>query len=87
MKLKLFNLFVNRDFLDIFPDELLGVIPNREMEFSIELLQGITPISIAPYKMTPTELRELKVQLQDLLEKGCIQPSVSSWGTSVLFVK
>ena len=61
MKLKLFNLFVNRDFLDIFPDELLGVIPNREMEFSIELLPKTTPISIAPYRMASSELRELKV--------------------------
>ena len=86
-ELKLSDLFVVRDFPNIFLDELPGVIPDREVEFSIELLSGTTPIFIAPYRMAPFELRELKVQLQDLLEKGFIQPSVSSWGTSVLFVK
>ncbi|XP_057490945.1 uncharacterized protein LOC130776710 [Actinidia eriantha] len=73
---KLSDLAVVRNFPDVFPDELPGVIPDREVEFSIELLPGTAPIFIAPYRMTPSELRELKVQLQDLLEKGFIQPSV-----------
>ncbi len=57
------------------------------MEFAIEVMSGITPISIAPYRMAPTELRELKVQLQELLDKGFICSSVSPWGAPVLFVK
>ncbi|XP_057506535.1 uncharacterized protein LOC130789736 [Actinidia eriantha] len=84
---ELSDIVVVRNFPDVFPNELLGVIPNREVEFSIELLLGTTPISIAPYRMAPSELRELKVQLQDLLEKGFIQPSMSPWGAPVLFVK
>ena len=57
------------------------------MEFSIDLLSGTTPISKAPYRMAPTELQELKIQLKELLEKGFIRPSVSPWGAPVLFVK
>ena len=59
---------VVRDFSYVFPDELPRVILDKEVEFSIELLPGTTLISIAPYRMAPYELRELKVQLQDLLE-------------------
>ena len=54
---------------------------------SIELVHGTTPISRAPYPMAPTELKELKTQLQELLDKGFIRPSVSPWGAPVLFVK
>ena len=57
------------------------------MDLSLEILQGTTPISIAPYRMASTELKELKIQLQKLLDKGLIQPSVSPWGAPVLFVK
>ena len=57
------------------------MIPDREIEFFIELLLGTTPIYIVPYRMAPSELGELKVQLQDLLEKVFIQPNVSPWGT------
>ena len=57
------------------------------MEFGIELLPGTTPVSMAPYRMAPKELKELKVQLQELLDRGFIRPSVSPWGASVLFVK
>ena len=57
------------------------------MEFGIELLSGSAPVSILSYRMTPTELKELKIQLQDLVDRGFIQPSVSLWGASVLFVK
>ena len=71
----------------MFPNKLLGIGPDSEVEFAIELLPGTTPISIAPYRMAPLELRELKVQLQDLLDKLFIQPSVSPWGAPVLFVK
>ncbi|KAJ9170193.1 hypothetical protein P3X46_018319, partial [Hevea brasiliensis] len=76
-----------RDFPEVFPEELPGLPPEREVEFAIETLPGTAPISIAPYRMAPTELRELKTQLQELLDKGFIRPSVSPWGALVLFVK
>ena len=75
------------EFLDVFPDELPGLPPNRDVEFKIELLPGTAPISRRPYRMPPNELAELKVQLQELLEKGLIRPSSSSWGCPALFVK
>ena len=75
------------EFSEVFPKELLGLPPEREVEFSIELVPGTNPASIAPYRMAPLELRELKVQLQDLLDKGFIRPSTSPWGAPVLFVK
>ncbi|XP_052882767.1 uncharacterized protein LOC128291610 [Gossypium arboreum] len=72
---------------DVFPEELPGLPPDREVEFAIEVHPGTTPISIPPYRMSPTELKELKVQLQDLLDRGFIRPSISPWGAPVLFVK
>ena len=78
---------VIREFPDVFPEELPGVPPEREVDLSIEVVQGTTPISRAPYHMAPTELKELKTQLQELLDKGFIRPSVSPWGAPVLFVK
>jgi hypothetical protein len=75
------------EFADVFPEELPGVVPDREVEFTIELLPGTSPISIAPYRMAPAELLELKVQLKELLDRGFIRPSVSPWGAPVLFVK
>ncbi|KAL4028439.1 hypothetical protein IC575_011636 [Cucumis melo] len=78
---------VVRDYPDVFPEELPGLPPHREIEFAIELEPGTVPISRAPYRMAPAELKELKVQLQELLDKGFIRPSVSPLGTPVLFVK
>ncbi|TYJ95917.1 pol protein [Cucumis melo var. makuwa] len=78
---------VVRDYPDVFPEELPGLPPHREVEFAIELEPGTVPISRAPYRMAPTELKEMKVQLQELLDKGFIRPSVSPWGAPVLFVK
>nr|GFB35515.1 putative reverse transcriptase domain-containing protein [Tanacetum cinerariifolium] len=75
------------EFPDVFPDELPGIPPVREVEFNIELIPGAEPISKAPYRMAPVELKELKDQLQELLERGFIRPSVSPWGAAVLFVK
>ncbi|KAB2625898.1 hypothetical protein D8674_017558 [Pyrus ussuriensis x Pyrus communis] len=67
----------------------LQIVPrvNRDMEFTIELLPGTNPISLTPYHMAPAELRELKVQLQELVDKGFIQLSTSPWGAPVLFVR
>ena len=59
---------VVKDFLDVFPEELPGLPPDREIEFGIDVPLGTQPISIPPYRMAPLELRELKVQLQDLLD-------------------
>nr|GFC19392.1 reverse transcriptase [Tanacetum cinerariifolium] len=81
------NLSVVREFADVFPDELPGLPPAREIEFDIELIPGVEPISKAPYRMAPVELKELKEQLQEMLENGFIRPSVSPWGAPVLFVK
>ena len=75
------------DFPDMFLKELLGLPPQREIEFAIDVVPGATPASITPYRMAPLELKELKFQLQELLEKGLIRPSVSPWGAPVLFVK
>uniref|UniRef100_A0A2N9GFR5 CCHC-type domain-containing protein n=1 Tax=Fagus sylvatica TaxID=28930 RepID=A0A2N9GFR5_FAGSY len=66
---------------------LHGLPPEREVEFTIDLVPGTGPISKAPYRMAPAELKELKEQLQDLLDKGFIRPSASPWGAPVLFVK
>ena len=73
------------DFPDVFPEELPGLPPHRKIEFSIDVVLGATPASITPYRMAPLELKELKLQLQELLEKGFIRPSVSPWGAPVLF--
>ena len=76
-----------REFQDVFPEELPGLPPVREIEVSIETILGVSPIAQSPYRMTHMELAELKVQLQELLDKGFIQPSNSPWGAPVLFVK
>ena len=61
--------------------------PNRDVKFKIELVLGMAPISRRPYRMPPNELAELKIHLQELLDKGLIQPSSSPWGCPALFVK
>ena len=61
----------------MFPKELLGIPPEKEVDLSIEVVHGTTQISRAPYRMAPTELKELKAQLWELLDKGFIRPSVS----------
>jgi hypothetical protein len=66
-----------REFIDVFPDDLPGLPLYMEIEFCIDLVPGIEPISMAPYRMAQAELRELKEQLQDLLDKNFIRPSVS----------
>ena len=71
-----------REFLDVFPADLPGMPPDRDIDFCIDLEPGTRPISIPPYRMTPAELRELKAQLQELLGKGFIRPSASPWGCS-----
>ena len=81
------DVLIVRDFVDVFPEELPGLPPDREIQFKIKLLPGTAPISKAPYRMAPAELKELQAQLQDLLDKRFICPSHSPWGAPVLFVK
>ena len=76
-----------KEFPDVFPDDISGLPPDREVEFTIDLIPRTEPISIPPYRMSPAELRELKAQLEELLSKGFIRPSISPWGAPVLFVK
>ena len=78
---------VLQEFRDIFPSKLPGMPPPRTVDFHIDLVPGAQPVSRAPYRMTTNELNELKIQLEELLEKGHICPSVSPWGAPVVFVK
>ena len=75
------------EYVDVFPNELLGLPPQRVVDFGIELHPGTSPISMTPHRMAPVELQELRVQLQELLDKGFIRPSTSPWGAPVLFAK
>ncbi|KAK9167057.1 hypothetical protein Scep_002248 [Stephania cephalantha] len=84
---KLEEISVVCEFPDVFPEDLPGLPPPREIDFIIELVPGTKSISIPPYRMAPRELEELRKQLQELSEKGFITPSISPWGAPVLFVK
>jgi predicted aspartyl protease len=81
------NICVVRDFPDVFPEELLGMPPDREVEFVIDLLPGTAPISKRPYRISVDKLKELKKKLTELQEVGYILSSSSPWGASVLFVQ
>jgi hypothetical protein len=81
------DILVVCEFPNVFPEDLPGLPPERDVEFVIELKPGTTPISRRSYRMPPNELAELKIQLQDLLEKGFIRPSSSPWGFPAIFVK
>jgi hypothetical protein len=81
------NIPVVCEYPDVFPDDLPGMPPDRDVEFVIELQPGTAPISKRPYRMPPKELAKLKNQLQELLDKGYIRPSSSPWGSPTLFVK
>ena len=76
-----------KEFPNVFLDDISGLPPDREVEFTIDLIPSTEPISIPPNRMAPAELRELKAQLEELLSKGFIRPSISPWGALVLFVK
>ncbi|XP_073049478.1 uncharacterized protein [Primulina eburnea] len=85
--LQLQDLDVVQDYPDVFANDVPGLPPDREVEIVIDLIPRTSPISKAPYRMAPTEMKELKTQLQELLDKGFIRPSSSPWGAPVLFVK
>ncbi|KAD6119124.1 hypothetical protein E3N88_10395 [Mikania micrantha] len=78
---------VVRDFLEVFPEELTGLPPVRQVEFCIDLIPGAGPVAKAPYRLAPSEMQELSSQLQELLDRGFIRPSSSPWGAPILFVK
>ncbi|GKE49529.1 putative reverse transcriptase domain-containing protein, partial [Tanacetum coccineum] len=75
------------DFLEVFLEELPGLPPPRQVEFRIDLVPGVARVARTPYRLAPSEMRELSVQLQELLEKGFIRLNSSPWGAPVLFVK
>ncbi|XP_074267457.1 uncharacterized protein LOC141590795 [Silene latifolia] len=81
-----FDIILGMDcgYADVFPDELPGIPPERDVEFAIDLVPGTGPIAKAPYRMAPIELQELKKQLDEMIEKGFIRPSASPWGAPVL---
>nr|GFB76223.1 putative reverse transcriptase domain-containing protein [Tanacetum cinerariifolium] len=76
-----------RDFSEVFPEDLPGLPPTRQVEFQIVLIPGAAPVARAPYRLAPSEMKELSDQLQELSDKGFIRPSSSPWGAPVLFVK
>ena len=78
---------VLQEFRDVFPDEIPRLPPKRDIDFTSDLMSGAAPMSKTPYKMSTPELLDLKMQLQELLEKKYIRSSVSPWGAPVLFVK
>ncbi|GKB67727.1 reverse transcriptase domain-containing protein [Tanacetum coccineum] len=78
---------VVRDFPEVFPKDLPGLPPTRQVEFHIELIPGATPVARAPYRLAPAEMKELAEQLKELSDKGFIRPSSSPWGAPILFVK
>ncbi|KAA3483963.1 Retrotransposon protein [Gossypium australe] len=84
---KLDQVPIANEFVDVFLEELLGLPLESEVEFVIDLIPGTVSISIPPYRMASTKLKELKEQLQELLDKYFIRPSMSPWGAPVLFVK
>ncbi|GJY49722.1 putative reverse transcriptase domain-containing protein [Tanacetum coccineum] len=76
-----------RDFPEVFHEDLPGIPPTRQVEFQIDLVPGVAPVARAPYRLAPSEMKELAEQLQELSDKGFIRPSSSPWGAPVLFVK
>ncbi|GJU57384.1 putative reverse transcriptase domain-containing protein, partial [Tanacetum coccineum] len=76
-----------RDFPRVFPEDLPGLPPSRQVEFQIDLMLGVVPVARAPYRLAPSKMKELSEQLQELSDKGFIRPSSSPWGDPVLFVK
>jgi hypothetical protein len=76
-----------REYRDVFPEEVLGLPPRRDIDFSVELAPGAMTISRTPYRMSTPKLVELKLQLKEMMDKGYIRPSVSTWGAPIFFVK
>ncbi|GJQ89634.1 putative reverse transcriptase domain-containing protein [Tanacetum coccineum] len=86
-KKRLEDIPIVRDFPNVFPEDLPGLPPTRQVEFQIDLIPGVAPVARAPYRLAPSEMKELSEQLKELSDKGFIRPSSSPWGAPVLFVK
>ncbi|GJR33157.1 hypothetical protein Tco_1109389 [Tanacetum coccineum] len=86
-KKRLEDVPVVQDFPGVFPEDLPGLPPTRQVEFQIDLVPGAAPVARAPYRLAPSEMKELSEQLKELSDKGFIRPSSSPWGAPVLFVK
>nr|GFA31170.1 putative reverse transcriptase domain-containing protein [Tanacetum cinerariifolium] len=84
---RLENVPIVRDFFEVFPEDLPGLPPTRQVEFQIDLIPGVAPVARVPYRLAPSEMKELSDQLQELSDKGFIRPSSSPWGAPVLFLK
>nr|GEX93246.1 putative reverse transcriptase domain-containing protein [Tanacetum cinerariifolium] len=84
---KLSDIPVVRDFIDVFPKDLSGLPPQRQVEFCMDLIPGATPISKSLYRLAPSKMQELSEQLEELQDEGFIRLSHSPWGAPVLFVK
>ncbi|GKF36366.1 hypothetical protein Tco_0113124, partial [Tanacetum coccineum] len=86
-KKRLEDVPIVKDFPYVFPEDLSGFPPTRQVEFQIDLVPGAAPVARAPYRLAPSEMKELSEQLKELSDKGFIRPSSSPWGAPVLFVK
>ncbi|GJX69030.1 putative nucleotidyltransferase, ribonuclease H [Tanacetum coccineum] len=86
-KKRLEDVPIVQDFSEVFPEDLPGLPPTRQVEFQIDLVPGAAPVARAPYRLAPSEMKELSEQLKELSDKGFIRPSSSPWGAPVLFVK
>ncbi|GKB61884.1 putative reverse transcriptase domain-containing protein [Tanacetum coccineum] len=86
-KKRLEDVPIVQDFPEVFPEDLPGLPPTRQVEFQIDLIPGAAPVARAPYRLAPSEMKELSEQLKELSDKGFIRPSSSPWGAPVLFVK
>ncbi|GJS45002.1 hypothetical protein Tco_0595123 [Tanacetum coccineum] len=81
------NVVAVKDFLDVFPEDLPGLPQTRQVEFQIDLVPGAAPVARAPYRLAPSEMKELSKQLKELSDKALSRTSSSPWGAPVLFVK
>ncbi|GJR10501.1 putative reverse transcriptase domain-containing protein [Tanacetum coccineum] len=86
-KKRLEDVPIVQNFPEVFLEDLSGLPPTRQVEFQIDLIPGVAPVARAPYRLAPSEMKELSDQLQELSDKGFIRPSSSPWGAPVLFVK
>nr|GFD17161.1 putative reverse transcriptase domain-containing protein [Tanacetum cinerariifolium] len=84
---RLEDILLVQDFLEVFPEDLTGISPTRQVEFQIDLIPSAALVARAPYQLAPSEMKELSDQLKELADKGFIRPSSSPWGAPVLFVK
>ncbi|GKE73398.1 putative reverse transcriptase domain-containing protein, partial [Tanacetum coccineum] len=86
-KKRLEDVPIVRDFSEVFPEDLLGIPPTRQVEFQIDLVSSAAPVARSPHRLAPSKMQESSNQLQEISNKGFIRPSLSPWGAPVLFVK